>query len=170
MEDAREGPQTLCLQTPRSWGQNAAQRERRREERRRWGVALADAREVLRRVVDTVIWRHVLWQDGVMRDLKAGWLRLRGLGCHGRGMDHLLDQRRCEVSNEIREALAEARGEALFLETVPRPKEEEWLRRAPRPAEAGTEQKTHRDAQRRVGGATSSGTAGPERTGPGGDA
>ena len=82
---------------------------------------------MLRRVTEIAICRRMFVTDGEMSDLRAGWFRLRSLGCQGRGLDYLVERRGCEIVNAIRKTLCEAHGEGYFVEAVPRPKGTEWL-------------------------------------------
>jgi len=117
-------------QNPVSWNQFAARRKKRKEARKLVEEANSVARAILRRVTESAICRRMFVTDGEMSDLRAGWYRLRSLGCQGRGLDYLVDRRGCEIVNAIRKTLCEAHGEGYFVEVVPRPKGTEWLEEA----------------------------------------
>ena len=102
----------------------------RKEARKLVEEANSVARAILRRVTERAICRRMFVTDGEMSDLRAGWYRLRSLGCQGRGLDYLVDRRGCEIVNAIRKTLCEAHGEGYVVEAVPRPKGTEWLEEA----------------------------------------
>ena len=80
-----------------------------------------EAQRILRRVTETAICRVELAKDGEMRDLTRALHRLQDLNCGGEIIGRKLDERGCQIINEIREELMEVFEEACCRVALPAP-------------------------------------------------
>ena len=75
----------------------------------------------MRQVTETAICRMELAKDGEMRDLTRALHRLQGLNSEGKEFGFKLDERGCQIINEVREELMEALEEVCCYVALPAP-------------------------------------------------
>ena len=120
-EQVREQEERPPFQSPPLWKALAARRQMRQRERQEAQRILQEAQRILRQVTETAICRMELAKDGEMRDLTRALHRLQGLNSGGKEIGLKLDERGCQIINEVRQELMEAFEEVCCRVALPAP-------------------------------------------------